>query len=74
MIKEGAIIVDVGINFEGGKICGDVDFEDVKERHEAERLANERCRKELAKLVTKKKKYDQLPLSLTMITQRRRTR
>jgi len=32
MIKEGAIIVDVGINFENGKICGDVDFEDVKEK------------------------------------------
>ena len=32
-----------------------LDFEDVKERHEAERLANERCRKELTKLVSKKK-------------------
>ena len=29
MIKEGAIIVDVGINFENGKIVGDVDFENV---------------------------------------------
>ena len=39
------------------KMNGDriLDFEDVKERHEAERLANERCRKELAKLVSKKK-------------------
>ena len=51
-----------------------LDFEDAKERHEAERLANERCRKELAKLVTKQTIYTQLPLSLRMITQRRRTR
>ena len=51
-----------------------LDFEDIKERHEAERLANERCRKELAKLVTKHTVYTQLPLSLKMITQRRRTR
>lgn len=32
MIKENAIIVDVGINFEDGKIVGDVDFEDVKDK------------------------------------------
>ena len=32
-----------------------LDFEDVKERFEAERLANERCREELAKKVAKKK-------------------
>ena len=31
-IKEGAILIDVGINFEDGKIAGDVDFEDVKEK------------------------------------------
>ncbi len=31
-IKEGAVIVDVGINFENGKIVGDVDFEDIKEK------------------------------------------
>lgn len=37
-----------------------LDFEDLKERFEAERLANERCRKESAKLVVKKK----LPLKL----------
>lgn len=30
MIKENAIIVDVGINFENGKMVGDVDFEDTK--------------------------------------------
>ena len=32
MIKENAIIIDVGINFEDGKMVGDVDFEEVKER------------------------------------------
>ena len=32
MIKNGAILIDVGINFEDGKICGDIDFEDVKEK------------------------------------------
>lgn len=33
MIKEGAIIIDVGINRgEDGKLCGDVDFENVKEK------------------------------------------
>lgn len=32
MIKKSAIIIDVGINFENGKIVGDVDFEDVKEK------------------------------------------
>lgn len=31
-IKEGAILIDVGINFEDGKIVGDIDFEDVKEK------------------------------------------
>lgn len=33
MVKEGAVVVDVGINRdENGKICGDVDFEKVKEK------------------------------------------
>lgn len=32
MIKEGAILIDVGINFEDGKMVGDIDFEDVKEK------------------------------------------
>ncbi len=33
MIKDGAVVVDVGINRnENGKIVGDVDFEDVKEK------------------------------------------
>ena len=32
-IKEGAVIVDVGINrMEDGKLCGDVDFDDVKNK------------------------------------------
>lgn len=31
MIKEGAVIIDVGINRdENNKLCGDVDFENVK--------------------------------------------
>ena len=33
MVKEGAIVIDVGINRdEGGKLCGDVDFESVKQK------------------------------------------
>jgi methylenetetrahydrofolate dehydrogenase (NADP+)/methenyltetrahydrofolate cyclohydrolase len=33
MVKENAIVVDVGINRdENGKICGDVDFENVKDK------------------------------------------
>ncbi len=33
MVKEGAVVVDVGMNRdENGKLCGDVDFEKVKER------------------------------------------
>ncbi|MDR2172032.1 MAG: bifunctional 5,10-methylenetetrahydrofolate dehydrogenase/5,10-methenyltetrahydrofolate cyclohydrolase [Planctomycetaceae bacterium] len=32
MVKEGAVVIDVGINRLGdGKICGDVDFDNVKE-------------------------------------------
>lgn len=30
-IKKGAIVIDVGINRVDGKICGDVDFDEVKE-------------------------------------------
>lgn len=31
MVKPGAVVVDVGINrLENGKICGDVDFDNVK--------------------------------------------
>ena len=33
MVKEGAVVVDVGINrLDNGKLCGDVDFENVKEK------------------------------------------
>ncbi len=31
MVKEGAVVVDVGINRVGDKTVGDVDFEGVKE-------------------------------------------
>ncbi len=31
-IKENAVMIDVGINRDNGKICGDIDFEDVKEK------------------------------------------
>ena len=30
MVKPGAVVIDVGINRDGNKICGDVDFEAVK--------------------------------------------
>ena len=32
MVKEGSVIIDVGINRAGNKIVGDVDFEKVKEK------------------------------------------
>lgn len=33
MIKEGTVVIDVGMNRdENGKLCGDVDFENVKEK------------------------------------------
>jgi methylenetetrahydrofolate dehydrogenase (NADP+)/methenyltetrahydrofolate cyclohydrolase len=31
-VKEGAVVVDVGMNFIEGKLVGDVDFEKVKEK------------------------------------------
>lgn len=31
-IKDDAILIDVGINFEDNKIVGDIDFEDIKEK------------------------------------------
>ncbi|MBB5182018.1 bifunctional methylenetetrahydrofolate dehydrogenase/methenyltetrahydrofolate cyclohydrolase FolD [Catenisphaera adipataccumulans] len=32
-IKKGAVVIDVGINrMENGKLCGDVDFDDVKDK------------------------------------------
>ena len=33
MVKDGAVVIDVGINRdENGKLCGDVDFENVKDK------------------------------------------
>ena len=32
MIKKGVIIIDIGINFVNGKLIGDVDFNNVKEK------------------------------------------
>ncbi|MDO4562707.1 MAG: bifunctional methylenetetrahydrofolate dehydrogenase/methenyltetrahydrofolate cyclohydrolase FolD [Clostridia bacterium] len=32
MVKDGAVVIDVGMNREDGKLCGDVDFESVKEK------------------------------------------
>ena len=34
-IKDGAILIDVGINRQNNKICGDIDFEDVKDKCDA---------------------------------------
>ncbi|MGN0557407.1 MAG: bifunctional 5,10-methylene-tetrahydrofolate dehydrogenase/5,10-methylene-tetrahydrofolate cyclohydrolase, partial [Acutalibacteraceae bacterium] len=32
MVKEGAVVIDVGMNRENGKLCGDVDFAAVSEK------------------------------------------
>ena len=32
MVKDGAVVVDVGINRVDGKLCGDVDFEEVQKK------------------------------------------
>ena len=32
MVKTGAVVIDVGMNRADGKLCGDVDFEAVKEK------------------------------------------
>jgi len=32
MVKEGAVVIDIGISRVNGKIVGDVDFERVKEK------------------------------------------
>lgn len=32
MVKEGAVVIDVGINRIDGKLCGDVDFQSVKDK------------------------------------------
>ncbi len=34
-VKDGAIVIDVGINRVDGKLCGDVDFEEAKEKAKA---------------------------------------
>lgn len=34
-VKEGAYVIDVGVNRVDGKLCGDVDFDDVKDRCKA---------------------------------------
>lgn len=34
-IKEGAILIDVGINFADGKLTGDIDYEDIKNKASA---------------------------------------
>jgi methylenetetrahydrofolate dehydrogenase (NADP+)/methenyltetrahydrofolate cyclohydrolase len=31
MVKPGAVVVDFGVNFVDGKMCGDVDFDAVAE-------------------------------------------
>lgn len=31
-VKEGAVVIDVGINRVNGKLCGDVDFDEVKDK------------------------------------------
>ncbi len=31
MVKKGAVVIDVGMNREDGKLCGDVDFESVSQ-------------------------------------------
>lgn len=35
MVKEGAVVIDVGMNRHDGKLCGDVDFENVKDKASA---------------------------------------
>ena len=35
MVKEGAVVIDVGMNRENGKLCGDVDYENVKDKASA---------------------------------------
>lgn len=32
MVKPGAVVIDVGMNREGGKLCGDVDFDAVSQK------------------------------------------
>jgi methylenetetrahydrofolate dehydrogenase (NADP+)/methenyltetrahydrofolate cyclohydrolase len=32
MVKEGAVVVDVGISYVGEKVCGDIDFEKIEKK------------------------------------------
>ena len=32
MVKEGSVVIDVGMNRADGKLCGDVDFDAVAEK------------------------------------------
>ena len=32
MVKDGAVVIDVGVNYDTGKISGDVDFDNVKDK------------------------------------------
>jgi len=32
MVKQGAVVIDVGMNREDGKLCGDVDFDAVSQK------------------------------------------
>ena len=32
MVKDGAVVIDVGMNRENGRLCGDVAFDEVKEK------------------------------------------
>ena len=32
MVRKGAVVIDVGINREDGKLYGDVDFDNVKDK------------------------------------------
>ena len=35
MVKDGAVVIDVGMNRENGKLCGDVDYENVAKKASA---------------------------------------
>jgi methylenetetrahydrofolate dehydrogenase (NADP+) / methenyltetrahydrofolate cyclohydrolase len=35
MVKEGAVVIDVGMNRSSGKLCGDVDFDSVEKKASA---------------------------------------
>ena len=44
-VKEGAVVIDVGINRdEEGKLCGDVDFDQVKDKGWHDHACSRWCR------------------------------